>query len=200
MSESNKKPIEEDADNLIVVNPDDYRQTRQIKQIHKLKEAYTKDKREGESKSRVYSTLQSLILELEPLMARLDTEGEYLKADICTIELTGEDFDYIQFSKEHDELVDTKEEAISWAKEKGWISTVTIDLEDVATRGYRYNGYDVKSKRTALDGTHRPGKVYQTTKELSSVDFDRAFRICRKFITEADLAARVEEDTGPARI
>jgi hypothetical protein len=77
---SEKEKVEDKESELLVVDPDDYRQTRQIRNIHDTKEKYQELRRSEETFKREVHVrrVRNLIEELEPLMRRLETETDYL--------------------------------------------------------------------------------------------------------------------------
>lgn len=194
-SEIDREPDEESK--LLVVDPDDYRQTRQLKQIHNAKDEYSKLKTADEpTKARIYvQRIQGLIHELEPLMRRLDTKKNYLDDVYLGTVLNFDEDTKIRYSRKQDDLPNSKSEAIQLAKSEGEIEEVELTgLETlIEATGYYTHG----------QGRRDPAGHKIIKPELTPFDrmiCDRAYRFCREFIAEADLGLQIEEDTGPARI
>jgi len=188
----------EEESKLLVVDPDDYRQTRQLKQIHNAKEEYSKLKTSQDNHKPIeyINRIQNLILELEPVMRRLDTEKDYLNGVKIGTVFTWEKGFKVEYSEDISELVDTKQEAIELAKAEGKAGDKElIGLSSLLGS----NGYVGYTKRTvglsSQKKTLRPEFKY-----YSQYLCDEAFRACREFIAEADLGLQVERDTGPAEI
>lgn len=198
---SNTSKVDEESDEeskLLVVDPDDYRQTRQLKQIHNAKEDYSKLKttEEGISSGTHLQRVRGLILELEPLMKRLDTQNDYLQGVHLGSVLDFEEDVHIEYDKKIGELVDTKSEAIELAKSKGYAKEVDIvGLETLLESG-GFRTYDV-DMAYGIDNVSRLTSEFQV---FGPQICDKAYRYCREFIAEADLGLQVEEDTGPAQI
>lgn len=198
MTEEEFKEIDsEEENNILVVDPDDYRQTQQLKQIHKAKEKYTELKTLDEpvQKPLYVKRIQSLVMELEPVMEQVDTEKDYLQGVKIDTIRTVEEGTEIHYSEDDENLCDTKEEAISLAKELGHIQEVT--LWGVASV-LDYGGYmGISEKRTHY---RQPNKLTAEKRYFSRSQCDTVFRYCRAFISEAGLGLKIEEDTGPAQI
>jgi len=200
MTEEVQKEGEEES-KLLVVDPDDYRQTRQLKQIHNAKEEYSKLKtsKDGHRKIEYINRIQNLILELEPLMRRVDTEKNYLEEiEIGTV-LKWEDGFKVEYSPDIPDIADTKEEAIALAKQRN--KAKSVELHGVQSL-IGSNGYTTYGSRRRHSQVGRPNKteLHSEFNHYSPYLCDSAFRACREFIAEADLGLQVERDTGPAEI
>jgi hypothetical protein len=189
----------EEESKLLVVDPDDYRQTRQLKQIHNAKEEYSKLKTSQDNhKSIEYiNRIQNLILELEPVMRRLDTEKDYLNGVKIGTVFTWEKGFKVEYSEDISELVDTKQEAIELAKARGKAEEKELVGVSSLLGSNGYIGYN--SRRTGGLSSQKK-RLHPEFKHYSQYLCDEAFRACREFIAEADLGLQVERDTGPAEI
>jgi hypothetical protein len=189
----------EEESKLLVVDPDDYRQTRQLKQIHNAKEEYSKLKTSQDDHKRIeyINRIQNLILELEPLMRRLDTEKDYLnEVKIGTVFTWKKGFK-VEYSENTSEIADTKQEAIELAKAEGKAGNKEIVGVSSLLGSNGYIGYNLR--RAGSLGSQKK-VVHHEFKHYSQYLCDEAFRACREFIAEADLGLQVERDTGPAEI
>lgn len=198
MTEKVQKEGEEES-KLLVVDPDDYRQTRQLKQIHNAKEEYSKLKTSKDDDRRIeyINRIQNLILELEPLMRRVDTERNYLEeVEIGTIFKWKDGFK-VEYSPNVPDIVDTKKEAIALAKQEN--KAKSVDLRGVESL-LGSNGYTTYSSRYRSHSRPQKRVLHSEFQHYNRYLCDSAFRACREFIAEADLGLQVERDTGPAEI
>jgi hypothetical protein len=182
---------------LLVVNPEDYRQTRQLRQIHDAKEAYSELKEAEEPVPReVYvNRIQKLIMELEPLMRRLTTEIDYLEEGLLGEFLEFEEGVEIEVARRDESLPDTEDEAVELAKKRGIaerrkITGLSTLLEADGYLSYEYN-MGMTCGNSFIETEFEP---------FSRKICDRGFRYCREFMAEADLGLNLEADTGPAQI
>jgi hypothetical protein len=200
MSDETKSIDESSIDgNIVILDPEDYRQTRQLKQIHNAKEEYSKLKISEDSHKRIeyINRIQNLILELEPLMRRVDTEKNYLEeVEIGTI-FKWEDGFEVEYSPDIPDIVDTEEEAIALAKQKN--KAKSVDLRGVESL-LGVNGYSTYVIKRNLVGRTNKNVLRSDFELFGRYTCDSAFRACREFIAEADLGLQVERDTGPAEI
>jgi len=190
---------EEEAEEakLLVVNPEDYRQTRQLRQIHDAKEAYSELKEVEEPVPReVYvNRIQKLIMELEPLMRRLTTEIDYLAEGYLGDILEFDEGVKIEYARRDESLPDTKAEAVELAKREGKANKRKLTGLDtlIDADGYLSYEWDI--------GNCNSNSYIETEFEpFSRKMCDRGFRYCREFMAEADLGLNLEVDTGPAQI
>lgn len=180
---------------MIVVDPDDYRQTRELRQIHDAKEAYSELKTGDElaDRQQYVARVQNLIQELEPLMRQLDTEKDYLdEVPLGGPILVAEPDVRIPYDSDTDDIVDTKAEAIQLAKQQGLARetnltglTSLLGPAKYRTLSQKYSGVYIVS----TEAEYYPRKIC-----------DNAFRFCREFVANAGLGVKIEEDKGPARI
>jgi len=218
-----KKPIEEaeEENALFVVDSETYQQNKQLKQIYKAKEEYAKLHREAEGVDQTvfWSKIKALIMELEPLMKQMGTEVDYLNDyHLTTVDLATTQFE-VQWSERVESLgCKSKEEAVQTAINEGHIcrdvdvTGLSHLLEANAYRGYhktrkkaiRTNkGWKIGNRLYSSQPRFEKTTVHvltDTRKQYDTRTFDKAYRACREFMSEAGLALKLKEDKGPARI
>jgi hypothetical protein len=218
-----KKPIEEaeEENALFVVDSETYQQNKQLKQIYKAKEEYAKVHREAEGVDQraFWSKIKALIMELEPLMKQMETNIDYLNDyHLTSIDLAAPELE-IQWSEEVEELdYNSKEEAMQVAIQENRISkdydvtglshllqaNVYPSYEQVERRAIRTEeGWKIDKMQFSSTRRFEEAAVHVltgTTKKFDIEAFDKAYRGCRQFMSEAGLALKLEEDKGPARI
>jgi hypothetical protein len=218
-----KRPIDEaeEENALFVVDSETYQQNKQLKQIYKAKDEYAKLHREPESADEAvfWSKIKALIMELEPLMRQMETDVDYLNEYHLTTVGTATTRFEVHWSERVEPLWDSKEEAIQTAVDDGYIvRDYDVTGLDHLLNGFAYLGYHTKEK-TAIN-TNEGWKIEdnpirssqprfeeatvhvltETKKKYDIRVFDKAYRGCREFMSEAGLALNLEEDKDPVRI
>jgi hypothetical protein len=221
-----KKPIEEaeEENALFVVDSETYQQNKQLKQIYKAKEEYAKLHREAEPADQAvyWSKIKALIMELEPLMRQMETDVDYLNEyHLTTVDLATTQFE-VHWSERIESLgCGSKEEAIQTAIHDGYIvrdydvTGLNRLLDANAYLGYHADHTTQKTAINTNDGWKVDTSIYssrprfekatvhvltETKKHYDRQVFDKAYRGCREFMSEAGLALNLEEDKDPVRI
>lgn len=197
--EPEEEQIDSDSDVALVVDPDEYRETRQLKQIHNAKEKYAELKETEDSvEPELYpNRVQNLIVELEPLMSRLETEVDYLNGVTLGNVVVLEDGTKIEYGSGCNRGgPNSKQAAIDVAISQGKAERQTLTgLKSIlGTPGY--HAPSVGRTPMGSDGNSLVAEFRYYPPSVCDV----AFRYCRKFIAEAGLGIRLTEDKGPAQI
>lgn len=201
MSETPQEAAEiEESDEekrILVVDPDDYRQTQQIKQIHQAKREYAEVKTDPEAEMIEYVRhVQNLIHELEPVMMRIDTDTDYLNEyELGTLRMADEDL-HVEYDSDQDELLSTKEEAIEYARDQGYVYDRTLEGLNSLLGIPGFYGVE----RSSGPFYYSPKYIEAKFRYWPTPITDSAYRACRKFIAEAGLGLEFGKDKGPAEI